>query len=289
MSGVEVDFEDVQANGVRLRCAIAGSADNPDLYLLHGFPEFCRCWEPQLPELTREFRCIIPDLRGYAASDKPVRGYNIRSTAADLYALIRHFSGEEQPRVRVAGHDWGGYATWGLAYLAPQVLDRITVLNSPHPWMYLKRLFVSGQLFKAWYVGFFQIPVIAEWFLTRGGGDGVEATLRAGSAHFERFSPEYVSAVRQNILLPGAAPATLEWYRTASRYFLTGARFMRGTTRVPVQMIWGDQDAALSVSLTKGLIHYAPEHRVDLVQGAGHYVTHEAPLRVTRLLLDWMR
>ena len=72
-------------------------------------------------------------------------------------------------------------------------------------------------------------------------------------------------------------------------YRFTGARFMRGTTRVPVQMIWGDQDPALSVSLTKGLIHYAPEYRVDLVQGAGHYVTHEASLRVTRLLLDWMR
>ena len=281
-----VEFEDVEANGVWLRCAVSGCG--PDLYLLHGFPEFWRCWELQLPELTRQFRCIVPDLRGYAASDRPVRGYNARSTAADLDCLIRHFSGR-RTRVRVAGHDWGGYATWALAYLAPERLERITVLNSPHPWMYLQRLFVSTQLFKAWYVGFFQVPVLAEWFLTRGGGDGAEAVLRAGSAHFERFPPEYVSAVRQNILLPGAAAATLEWYRTAVRYFLTGARFMRGTTRMPVQMIWGDQDSALSVSLTKGLIRYAPEHRVDLVQGAGHYVTHEAPLRVTRLLLDWMR
>jgi len=288
VKSVEVDFEDVEANGVRLRCAVAGSPRNPDLYLLHGFPESWRCWERQLPALAREFRCIAPDLRGYAGSGKPVRGYDVRSTAADLYRLIRHFSGKKT-RVRVAGHDWGGYATWGLAYLAPEVLDRITVLNSPHPWMYLQRLFTSTQLFKAWYVGFFQVPVLAEWFLTRGGGDGAEATLRAGSAHFERLQPDYLSAVRQNVLLPGAAPAMLEWYRTAFRYLFTGARFMRGTTRVPVQMIWGDQDPALSVSLTKGLIHYAPEYRVDLVQGAGHYVTHEASLRVTRLLLDWMR
>ncbi|HEX7154269.1 MAG TPA: alpha/beta fold hydrolase [Thermoanaerobaculia bacterium] len=280
----QIEFERVLTNGVTLHCAVAG--EGPVLVLLHGFPEFWRCWEGQIEELARDFRLVIPDLRGYGLSDKPVSGYNARSTAADLYGLIRYFCGSN--RARVAGHDWGGYAAWALAYLAPESLRRITVLNSPQPWMYLRRLFVNGQVFKAWYVMFFQVPGIAEWFLTREEGAGVETVLRRGSTRFERFPREYIDACRQQMLEPGAAPATLEWYRTAFRYSYTGARFMRGTTNVPVQMIWGNADPALSESLTTGLERYAPHHRVDILEGVGHYVTHEAAGRVGRLVREWM-
>jgi pimeloyl-ACP methyl ester carboxylesterase len=280
----EVAFERVLTNGVQLSCAVTG--DGPELFLLHGFPELWRCWEPQIEELARDFRLVIPDLRGCGWSDKPVSGYGARSVAADLYGLIRHFCGRR--RARVAGHDWGGYATWALAYLAPEALERITVLNSPQPWMYLRRILKNGQLFKAWYVLFFQIPGIAEWFLTRKEGEGVETVLRTGSKRFDRFPREYIDACRANILESGAAPASLEWYRTAARYSYTGARFMRGTTDVPVQMIWGNADPALSESLTVGLERYAPHHRVDILDGIGHYVTHEAPGRVGRLVRGWM-
>jgi pimeloyl-ACP methyl ester carboxylesterase len=108
----DVEFERVSTNGVTLRCAVAG--DGPVLFLLHGFPEFWRCWEEQIPMLAENFRVVVPDLRGYGGSDKPVWGYGARSTAADLYGLIRHFCGNG--RARVAGHDWGGYATWALSY-----------------------------------------------------------------------------------------------------------------------------------------------------------------------------
>ena len=280
----EVTFERVTTNGITMNCAIAG--DGPELFLLHGFPEFWRCWEAQIPELSPHFRLIIPDLRGYASSDKPVRGYSARSTAADIYGLIRYFCGRR--RARIAGHDFGGYSTWALAYLAPESLERVTVLNSPQPWQYLTRLFRSGQVFKAWYVLFFQLPGIAEWFLTRNDGAGVEQVLRSGSKKFERIPRDYIDACRENILEPGAAAASLEWYRTAFRYSVTGARFMRGTTDVPVQLIAGEDDPALDVSLLAGLEQYAPRVRVDRLPGIGHYITHEAPGRVARLILEWM-
>jgi pimeloyl-ACP methyl ester carboxylesterase len=282
---IEIELKDVETNGISVNCAVAG--DGPTLFLLHGFPEFWRCWEPQIPLLAQHFRLVIPDLRGCAASDKPVGGYGARSAAADLHGLIRYFCGSR--RARVAGHDWGGYAAWALSYLAPESLDRISVLNSPQPWMYLSRLFASGQLFKAWYVLFFQIPGVAEWFLTRRGGAGVEQVMRSGSVRFDRFPREYIDECRELMLEPGAAPAALEWYRTTFRYGYTGARFMRGTTDVPVQVIWGEDDPALDKSLTVGLAEYAPRHRVDLLEGAGHYVTHEAPGRVGRLILQWMQ
>jgi len=279
-----VTFERVTTNGITMNCAIAG--EGPELFLLHGFPEFWRAWDEQIPELSRHFRLIIPDLRGYASSDKPVRGYGARSTAADLYGLIRYFCGRR--RARIAGHDFGGYSTWALAYLAPESLDRVTMLSSPQPWMYLTQIVRSRQIFKSWYVLFFQIPGIAEWFLTRNEGAGVEQVLRSGSKKFDRFPRDYVDACRDLMTEPGAAAAALEWYRTAFRYSLTGARFMRGTTDVPVQLIWGENDPALDLSLTRDLEQYAPRLRVDLLPETGHFVMHEAPGRVTRLILEWM-
>lgn len=281
----DVTFERVLTNGVTLQCAVAG--DGPTLVLLHGFPEFWRCWEMQIPELSKHFRLVIPNLRGYVMSDRPPNGYGARSTAADIHGLIRHFCGTR--RARVAGHDFGGYALWALAYLAPESLERITVLNSPQPYMYLSRLLRSKQIFKSWYVGFFQLPGVAEWFLTRNDGAGVEQVLRTGSVKFERLPREYIDACRENMLEPGAAAATLEWYRTAFRYSLTGARFMRGTTDVPVQMICGLDDPALdNKGLSDGLEQYAPRLRVDLLPGIGHFITHEAPNQVSRLILEWM-
>jgi pimeloyl-ACP methyl ester carboxylesterase len=280
----DVAFERVTTNGITMSCAVAG--DGPVLFLLHGFPEFWRCWEAQIPELSRHFRLVVPDLRGYAWSDKPAGGYGARSTAADLYGLIRYFCGRR--RARIAGHDFGGYSTWALAYLAPESLERVTVLNSPQPWMYLTRLLRSRQIFKAWYVLFFQLPGIAEWFLTRNDGAGVEQVLRSGSKKFERIPRDYIDACRNNMLEPGAAAAALEWYRTAFRYSFTGARFMRGTTDVPVQLIAGEDDPALDASLLTGLEQYAPRLRVDRLPGIGHFITHEAQGRVTRLILEWM-
>jgi hypothetical protein len=90
----EVAFERVLTNGVQLSCAVTG--DGPELFLLHGFPELWRCWEPQIEELARDFRLVIPDLRGCGWSDKPVSGYGARSVAADLYGLIRHFCGRRR-------------------------------------------------------------------------------------------------------------------------------------------------------------------------------------------------
>jgi len=279
-----VELERVFTNGIRMQCAVTG--EGPVLFLLHGFPEFWRCWEPQIEELSRDFRLVIPDLRGFGGSDKPVAGYGARSTAADLYGLIRHFCGRK--RARVAGHDWGGYMAWALAYLEPECLERISVLNSPQPWMYLRNVLKRGQLFKTWYVKFFQLPGIAEWFLTRNDGAGVETVLRTGTTRFDRFPRDYVDACRANIVEPGAAAASLEWYRAAVRNAYTGARFMRGTTDVPVQMVWGTSDPALSPWLTVGLERYAPHHRVDLLEGIGHFVNHEAPGRVGRLVREWM-
>src|SRR5207248_3278599 len=118
-------------NGVRLHYVEAGAG--PLMVLLHGFPEFWYSWRHQIPALAAAgFRVIAPDLRGYNLSAKPpaVHSYRIEALVGDVAALIRH-AGER--RAAVAGHDWGGVLAWYLPLYHPDVVDRLIVLNAPHP------------------------------------------------------------------------------------------------------------------------------------------------------------
>ena len=128
----------------------------PLVLLLHGFPEFWYSWRRQLPALAQRFRVVAPDLRGYNLSDKPASGYDQATLASDIPALI-HALGAD--RAHVVGHDWGGVVAWGAAIHHPQVVDRLVILNAPHPAAYWRELRQNPrQLLRSWYIGLFQIP-----------------------------------------------------------------------------------------------------------------------------------
>lgn len=273
----------VPSNGIHLNCAVAG--DGPLLLLLHGFPEYRGGWYGQIPALARHFRVVAPDLRGFGDSDKPRAGYDARTLALDALGLIDALGGGRA--ARVVGHNWGGFIAWALAYLHPERLDRLTVINSPHPYHYRQKVFTPAQFFKSLYVGFFVLPWLPEWFLRRRGGAGVETVFRRGAARPEALTREYLDAAKAEMLKPGAVRCGLEYYRATVRLGKKNVAFMAGATRVPVQVIWGADDPALGVELLDGLERYAPRARVHTLPGVGHWVGHEAADETNRLLLEW--
>lgn len=276
-------FVRVPTNGIHLNCAVAG--DGPLLLLLHGFPEYWGGWYKQIPALARHFKVVAPDLRGFGGSDKPPTGYDAWTLAGDLLGLIDELGGGRP--ARVVGHDWGGFIAWALAYLRPDKLDRLTVINSPHPYLYRRKVFTPAQFFKSLYVGFFALPFLPEWFLERRGGAGVETVFRRGAACPEALAREYLDAAKAEMLRPGAIPCGLEYYRVTVRLGEKNVAFMAGVTSVPVQVIWGADDSALGVELLDGLEGYAPRARVHTLPGVGHWVEHEAADETNRLLLEW--
>src|SRR5262245_18860577 len=127
----DVAFRFVDAGGVRLHVAEAGSG--PLVVLLHGFPEFWYAWRHQIPALARAgFHVVAPDMRGYNLSDKPrgVHPYRVPTLVEDVAGLIR---ASGAPRAAVVGHDWGGLVAWALAMQHPELVDRLVIVNSPHP------------------------------------------------------------------------------------------------------------------------------------------------------------
>ena len=272
---------DIEVNGVRLHCVVEGEGQL--VLLLHGFPETSRAWRKQLPELAGRFRVVAPDLRGFGASDKPrgIAAYRTSVVAEDIVALIHAFDAE---RAHVVGHDWGGGVAWATAMEHPEAVDRLVVLNCPHPAV-MRRALRSNwtQLRKSWYIFAFQLPWWPERMLGRDGAKAIKSSLRRTSQP-GTFTDEDLDEYARAFSAPGAATGAINYYRAAVR-----SKVSRRKIAAPTLLIWAEDDFALGIELTKGMDGLFEEPpRIEYVQDASHWVMEERPEVVNRLLLEFL-
>ncbi len=276
----------VQADGVALHVVESGPRDGPPVLLLHGFPEFWYGWRHQIgPLADAGFRVIVPDQRGYAESDKPARvaSYALDTLASDVAALIRS-SG--RPRAAVVGHDWGGIVAWWLAIRHPELVERMAVINAPHPVAFRRHLRSSPrQMLKSWYMLAFQVPGLPEATLRRRNWRGLANGLR-GSSRPGTFTDADLDLYRGAWARDGAITTMVHWYRAALRHAASPPADAR--VRVPVQVIWGAQDRFLDRRLAGQSLDLCDLGRLEMIDEATHWVQHEEPGRVNRLLIDWL-
>jgi pimeloyl-ACP methyl ester carboxylesterase len=273
---------DVEVNGVRLHCVVEG--EGPLVLLLHGFPETSRAWRKQIPALAKSFRVVAPDLRGFGASDKPkgIAAYRTSVVAEDIVALIRALGAE---RAHVVGHDWGGGVAWTMATLYPEAVDRLVVLNCPHP-LVMQRALRSNwtQIRKSWYIFAFQLPWLPEWLFRRDGGKGLKDALRRTAKRPDTFTEADLDEYARAFSAPGAATAAINYYRAAAR-----SRTSRGKIKAPTLLIWAEDDFALGNELTRGMDGlFEDPPRIEYVPATSHWVMEERPEAVNRLLLEFL-
>ena len=282
----------VLTNGVRFRALAAGANDAPLVLLLHDFPELARSWRHQLPALADAgYRAVAPDLRGYGESDKH-GPHDLRTLADDAAGLVRALGHE---RAVVVGHDWGGAVAWMTAHYEPQVVDRLVVLNAPHPaTMPAELLRNPRQLLRSSYILFFQLPWLPERLLAARRAAAVALALRAGSRVDSAWSREELEHYRRAFADSGAASAALAYYRAAFREPLAVRRAARAhAVESPTLVLWGLRDPSLGPELIapeKLAPWLAPGNVPDIVriESAGHFVQNETPERVNHELLRWL-
>lgn len=272
--------------GVRLHYVEAGQG--PLVILLHGFPEFWFSWRTQIPALAEAgFRVVAADMRGYNLSDKPrgVKAYSTDILARDVVRLIEA-CGER--RASVIGHDWGAGVAWTFAMLYPEHLERLAILNVPHPITMQRGLGTLRQLRKSWYIFFFQLPWLPEAWSRAGDYRLVRAALQRDPVNRAAFSAEDIERYVQAIAQPGALTATINYYRAFLRY---GARLRRRMRRIdaPVLVIWGEQDRYLGRELADPDPAWVPNARVERLANASHWVQNDQPTRVNELLIEFLR
>lgn len=273
---------EARVNGVRLHYVEAGTG--PLVLLLHGFPEFWYEWRLQIPALAAAgFRVVAPDLRGYGQSEKPrgICGYRVEVLVADVVGLIRHLGAE---RASLVGHDWGGVIAWYFAMLHPERLERLAVLNAPHPAAFARELRTPDQLRRSAYAFAFQLPWLPELLLRAGDFRLLERVLRTEPLRPGAFSDRDIERYEEAWREPGALRAMTDYYRAVR----CGRPPVRAI-HVPTLLIWGERDRHLRPRLTEGLRGWVPELRLERIPDASHWVAVDAPDRVNRLLSDFLR
>jgi pimeloyl-ACP methyl ester carboxylesterase len=283
---------DISANGVRLHAAECG--DGPLVLLLHGFPEFWWTWRSQLPALAAAgFRAVAPDLRGYGASDKPPRGYDLPTLSSDMAALVRALG--ERDAV-VVGHDWGALGAWTMGALHPRSVRRLVILSMAHPRRLRAAMTDRRQRHASRYALRFQLPRLPERRLTRADDDPVAELLRRWSGEAWTHTADFAEAVdryRSAARIPQAAYGAMEYHRWAGRSQLRPdglryARRMAAPISAPTLQLHGTADPSILPSTAQGSGRYvAGAYEWRELPGVGHFPQEEAPDAVTDAIVTW--
>ncbi|QYF94755.1 alpha/beta fold hydrolase [Massilia sp. PAMC28688] len=263
----------IATNGIKLNVASVGAG--APIVLLHGFPDTHTSWRKQVAALVNAgYRVIMPDLRGYGASDAPpgTDAYHVKVLCADIIGLLDAMQLE---RVYLVGHDWGAVVGWHVCMAAPQRVERFAALSVGHPNAYAGA--GIAQKLKAWYAGLFQLPGVAE------------AMVRAGD--LMALKPQAVDEAqlddwRANFSGEGRLTAALNYYR-ANRHLALGAEYPPVT--VPVLGVWSEGDPALTeAQMQDSAAWVAGSFRYERLDGdIGHWLQLKEPRRVNKLLIGF--
>ena len=246
--------------------------------LLHGWPDTADLWRHQVPALVADdYRVIAPDLRGFGESSRPaeIQAYAAPMMVGDVIGVLDHLS---IPRVHLVGHDWGAAISWMTAALAPDRVASLTALSVGHPTAF--RTAGWGQREKSWYMLLFQLPGIAERWLS---ADGFQ-NLRSWSRH-----PD-IEAVVERLADPETLSASLNLYRAIlPPTWLVEPLPTLPPVQAPAMGVWSSGDLALTEeAMTGSAAHVAGPWRYERLDDVGHWMQLEAPEAVNALLLDFL-
>lgn len=278
--------------GLTLNVALAGSPGAPPVVLLHGFPESHRTWRALAPLLSDDFFLIMPDQRGYGASDRPqrVRDYRTRHLVDDVFALATALSIE---RFSLVGHDWGGAVAWAAAMRGDPRLERLAILNAPHPALFQKSLVENAeQRAASGYVRLLRSRLAEKGIAAMGLDRFFDRVIgdNAGAARIlEADRRQYLAEWSQ----PGALTAMLNWYRAARLFVPPTALTLPVPDRllqrvpgiaIPTLVVWGMRDPALLPVQLDGLDRLVDDLAIVRLPEAGHFIPWEAPGEVALAL-----
>jgi pimeloyl-ACP methyl ester carboxylesterase len=277
----------VRANGLRFRAMVDGPPDGEMVLLLHGFPEGAESWAKQVDALAKAgFLAVAPDLRGYGLTDAPegTEPYAIGHLVEDVAGIIKAFG---RSQAHVAGHDWGAIVAWFFAARHAEMTKTLTVLSVAHPAALAEASRVDvDQRERSRYVALFLLEGKAEHVL----GDEDYRRLRAMFSlgpNPDAVPRSVVDHFVRSLSRPGRLTAALNYYR--ANLGAGGGAWAALTQEVkittPTTLLWGDEDPALGRRAVDATAeHVDGPFRLEVLEGAGHWLQFERPDDVSRSL-----
>ena len=284
------------SSGIKMNVALAGPEEAPPVMLVHGFPESHRTWREIAARLGDRLRLVMPDLRGFGKSDRPkeVEAYATDTLVADIFALADALGIE---RFALVGHDWGGAIAWAAALRGNPRIERLAIVNSPHPLIFQKSLIEDeAQRAASQYMRAFRDPAM-EASIARMGIDTFFEKSFSKHVDLALISPEERARYVADWGRPGALTAMLNWYRSSQvlvpavgEEAETPAWVERGIPklRIPVRVIWGLEDKALLPIQLEGIGEVGDDIEIFPLKGVGHFAPWEAPDQVADALRPFL-
>ena len=273
----------ITSNGLKLHYVTQG--EGPLMLLLHGFPEFWYSWRHQIPEFAKDFKVVALDLRGYNDSDKPEAqsAYVISEFIKDVQGVIK---GLGYDRCVLVGHDWGGAIAWNFAYDHPEMVEKLIVLNIPHPAKFAEGLRTPQQLVRSSYIFLFQLPWVPELLIQTADYQALENAFKGMAVNKSAFTNEDIAAYKNAAAKRGALTAMLNYYRNIfqQRMFKSNWRVLE----VPTLMIWGEKDTVLGTELTYGTASHVSNLQIKYIPECSHWVQQEQPQLVNQYMREFL-
>jgi pimeloyl-ACP methyl ester carboxylesterase len=264
------------------------------IMFLHGFPEFWYEWKNQLAEFGRDYQAVAPDMRGYNLSSKPVEveQYRMKNLINDIRALAEHLG---HKNFILVGHDWGGGVAWPFAIRHPECVEKLIIVNAPHPVAFTRELRDNPAQRKAsQYILVHRSPE-AEGMLARNNYAVLVSSLLKDGMRQGYFTEEDRKAYIQAWSQPGALTGGLNYYRAAHLGPFTGesdaslsAEPSLFTVKVPTLVIWGEKDRWLLKGNLEGLEKYVPNLTIKRIPDGSHWVIHEKPGLVNSYIREFI-
>ncbi len=276
--------EYITTNKIKLHYVTQGNG--PLMLMLHGFPEYWYSWRHQIPEFARDYQVVAIDLRGYNDSDKPKEksAYVMNELIQDVKGVIQGLGYE---KCVLVAHDWGGIIAWNFVDIYPETVEKLIILNLPHPLKLIRSFRTWKQLQKSWYIFFFQIPFLPELLLQYANYNWIEQMFAGIALGKSIFTLKDLKAYKQAVAKPGALRAMLNYYRNFFIPQLINKNW--DIVAVPTLMIWGEEDKFLGKELTYGTEAYVRDFKIKYIPNCSHWVQQEQPTLVNQYMREFLR
>ncbi|MDX6503834.1 MAG: hypothetical protein QOE29_959 [Gaiellaceae bacterium] len=274
VDGVEHRF--VDAAGLRVHVAEAGPADGDPVVCLHGWPQHWYEWRHLIgPLAERGHRVVCPDLRGLGWTEAPRRGYEKEQLASDMLATMDALGLE---RVKLVGHDWGGWASYLICLRAPERVERLLALNILPPIVEPSPRAI-GAAWRLWYQVALATPFLGRRLAAKLGSLPDRFYDRAGIG-LSVWSREERAIFLDYLAEPEHARATVQYYRSfqlRELWPVIAGRYRRARLETPTLLLFGVLDGVQDPRMLNGVERRAADFTVELVEGCGHFIADERP------------
>lgn len=277
-----LEHQYIVSNNVRLHYVTQG--EGPLMLMLHGFPEFWYSWRHQIPEFAQDYKVVALDLRGYNNSEKPqdANAYRMPELIKDIQGVIK---GLGYDQCVLVGHDWGGGIAWCFADAHPDMVQKLIVMNIPHPANFVSALRNNfQQMMRSWYIGFFQLPVLPELMFQANDYGAIASAFTDRATNKNAFTPEDLEAFKNAAAKRGALTAMVNYYRSNTDTFDREW----GMIDVPTLLLWGEDDFALGKELTNNTDAYVRDLTLHYLPNCSHWTQQEQPEQVNQYMRSFL-